>query len=289
MSRATNQSYYVPKGARPKSALQLFIEKHNLPPFCDMLSRISLAFAVAFGLLILLIICGFRMVKFENGDVECRFTGFIYGSEATLGKLNSSDGQSANVIFGKFYYSDGSVYSGDSKNLLKDGQGTLTFEDGSVYVGTFSEGKYHGGGTYTGSDGSSYVGEYKNGLFDGYGTLKAADGSVYTGEFSQGEKSGKGEIKYSNGDLFYGDFENDMRSYGVYRWVNGESIEGKFENNLPVSDEKIIYTDSTGDTYKAFYVDGSLTQKYAYTPPANNEENTENTPGTDSDQLTPAG
>ena len=289
MSRETNQSYYVPKGARPKSPLEIFIEKHDLPPLRKMLKSVYLAFAVAISVIALCFISGFRIVEKENDGVRFRYFGWIYGGEPALGKLNSSDGNNASVLFGKFYYSDGSIYVGDSKDLQKDGQGTLTFKDGSVYVGVFSAGKYSGG-TYTGSDGVSYVGEYKNGLFDGYGSLTAADGSIYTGSFSRGEKSGKGEIRYANGDVFSGTFESDMRSYGVYRWINGESIEGKFSNNMPSPDEKMIYTDSIGDTYKAFYTDGSLTQKSSYTPPVSDAESDKN--GTDeggTNQTSPAG
>ena len=291
MSRESNRNFYVPKGPRKKNAVELFTEKHSLPPLEDMVRTAIFAVILSVVAIVLSLITGFRTVEYENDEIFCRYSGWMwFGDEPTLGRLQSSDGKRATVFFGNIRYNDGTLYKGDIKNLLPNGQGTLELADGSVYVGTFSDGKYSGIGTYTGADGSFYTGEYLNGKPNGQGTLRYADGSVYAGGFENGEKSGQGEMTYSNGDSFAGEFADDMREYGVYTWVNGESIEGKFTNNLPDKSEKMIYTDSAGDTYKAFYVDGSLTQKYAYTRPEkddepSDEDNTSDGNGT----QTPAG
>lgn len=288
MSRANNKELYVPKGPPKKSELEIFIEKHRLPPLEDMARTLLRAIAVSLGVIALCLLFGFRLVKSTNDDgIKYRYCGFMWFGEPTLGRLNSSDGVKATVFFRRVRYSDGSLYAGKLEELQKKGQGTLVFEDGGKYVGTFSNGKFDGYGEHKWADGASYSGEYRAGLYHGSGTLRLSDGSVYTGSFENGEKHGSGKMTYSNGDVFEGEFENDMRKNGIYTWVSGESIEGTFENNLPSAKEKIIYTDSSGDKYKAFYKDGSLFQKSVYIPPKE-EEKTEPDKD-DSDTPSPAG
>ena len=268
MGRRENQSLYVPKGPRQKNAVELFIEKHSLPSLEDMIRVALRTLIVSVIAIVLCLITGFRAVEYENDEIFCRYTGWMwFGDEPTLGRLNCTNGVSATVFFGNIRYSDGSLYKGDIKNLLPNGQGTLALDDGSVYVGAFSDGKYSGNGSYTGADGTFYTGGYLNGKPHGQGTLRYADGSVYAGGFENGEKSGDGTFTYANGDVFTGKFKDDMREYGIYTFFTGESIEGKFTNNMPDEKEKVIYTDASGDTYRAYYIDGSLTQKSAYTPP----------------------
>lgn len=287
MSRSTNKEFYVPKGPRKKSELELFIEKHRLPPFEDMVGTLIRAIFVSLAVIVMCLIFGFRLAKSTDGEgVKYRYCGFMWFGEPTLGRLNSSDGNGATVFFGKLYYRDGSVYKGDVEELRKHGYGTLVFDDGGEYVGAFSDGKFEGNGVRKWADGASYSGEYQNGLYHGYGTLVASDGSIYTGNFKNGEKHGQGEIKYPNGDSFAGEFENDMRKNGVYTWVNGESIEGEFENNLPSTAKRMIYTDSVGDKYLAIYADGSLSQKSVYIPPKDESSSNNGAPSSD---ATPAG
>lgn len=268
MSRTNNKELYVPKGPPKKSELELFIEKHRLPPLDDMLRVFAKALIVSAAVIVLCLVFGFRLVKSSDDDgIKYRYCGFMWFGEPTFGRLNSSEGLRATVFFGRVRYSDGSVYTGKLENLRKSGQGTIVYRDGGEFSGTFSDGKFEGYGERKWADGAFYSGEYRAGLYHGQGCLRLADASVYTGSFENGEKHGNGEMKYPNGDVFVGEFQNDTRKHGVYTWVNGESIAGAFENNLPSPNEKIIYTDSAGDTYKAYYRDGALTQKSVYTPP----------------------
>ncbi len=269
MSRKTNEAYYVPVGGGPeKTAVDRFIEKYELPPLAEMLKAAALGALVFVAVAVLMLLTGARLVstEAENGT-DYRYFGWIYGGRPALGRLHGSDGTVAGVAGWRIHYSDGSVYDGETLQFMKQGNGTLTYADGSVYRGGFKNDRFDGIGELVGADGSGYSGSYVEGLYEGQGTLKFANGAVYSGEFVAGELSGKGKMTYYNGDVFEGTFANDMRAEGVYLWAGGESIEGVFVNNLPTRTEKLIYTDASGDTYKAYFIDGELSGKSAYTRP----------------------
>ncbi len=269
MSRKTNESYYVPVGgAAEKTAVDRFIEKYDLPPLSEMLKAAALGALVFVAVAIVMLLTGARLIALESENgTDYRYFGWIYSGHPALGRLHGSDGTVAGVAGGKIYYSDGSVYDGETLQFMKHGNGTLTYNDGSVYRGGFKNDLFDGAGELICVDGSGYSGNYIEGLYEGQGTLKLSDGGSYTGEFLRGEFSGKGKLTYHNGDSFRGTFESNMRAEGVYYWVGGESIEGKFVNNMPSRMEKMIYTDASGDTYKAYFIDGELSEKSAYTRP----------------------
>lgn len=60
-------------------------------------------------------------------------------------------------------------YSGDKKNGVPEGNGSVLFENGAKYVGSFHQGKYHGYGKFTTVAGDIIEGKYliclKNVLF----------------------------------------------------------------------------------------------------------------------------
>ncbi len=269
MSRRTNEAYYVPIGGEPqKTAVDKFIEKYELPPLAEMLKAAALGALVFVAVALLMLLTGTRFVSLESENgTDYRYFGWIYSGRPALGRLHGSDGTVAGVAGWRIYYSDGSVYDGETLHFMKQGNGTLTYKDGSVYRGSFKNDLFDGSGELLGADGSGYSGGYVEGRYEGQGTLKFADGGSYVGEFLKGEMSGQGKLTYRNGDSFEGRFEADMRVEGVYLWAGGESIEGLFVNNLPSENEKIIYTDASGDTYKAYFIDGELTGKSAYTRP----------------------
>lgn len=269
MSRRTNKRLYVPVGGGPeKTAVDRFVEKYDLPTVREMLRAAALGVIIFVALVVLLLLTGVRYasVEAENGT-EYRYFGWIYGGRPALGRLCGSDGTVAGVAMWRIYYSDGSVYEGDTQDFMRHGNGRLTYADGSVYRGGFKNDRFDGQGELRRADGSGYSGSYTDGLYDGQGRLTFSGGGGYVGGFSLGEMSGKGKLTYANGDFFEGRFSADMRAEGVYTWASGESIEGKFENNLPTKSEKIIYTDASGDTYRAYFINGELTGKSSYTRP----------------------
>lgn len=269
MSRRENGGYYVPVGGGPqKNAVERFIDKYRLPALKEMLISAAIAFGVCIAIALILVITGLRFVSVTaDNDTYYRYFGWIYKGAPVLGSLHGSDGTNASIYGGKVVYSDGSTYWGELKDFAKNGKGTVKYKDGSAFDGEFKNDLPHGKGTFVRSDGSGYSGDYIKGLYEGNGTLRLADGTVYSGGFYEGEFEGQGTLTYYNGDSFTGKFKNGMRFNGVYRWADGSSIEGSFTNNAPTATEKLIYTDVSGDTYKAYYIDGELTGRSAYERP----------------------
>jgi len=61
-------------------------------------------------------------------------------------------------------YADGSTYTGEFKDGMKNGQGTLTFPFGGMYIGEFKDGGVNGQGTQTFPNGlGAITGEFKDG------------------------------------------------------------------------------------------------------------------------------
>ena len=75
---------------------------------------------------------------------------------------------------------DGTLYKGEWKNCIKEGQGQLTYADGSQVLGEFKDDQPEGKCKKTFPDGSVYKGNMAKGLFHGQGKYKQpADGSEY--------------------------------------------------------------------------------------------------------------
>ena len=66
--------------------------------------------------------------------------------------------------YGILRESDDSVYSGEFKNGLPNGEGVQKDLSGVIYTGSWSEGEKEGLGSLDFGDGTSFTGEFKNGL-----------------------------------------------------------------------------------------------------------------------------
>lgn len=263
MGRIENEKLYVPIGE--KRGIAKLSERYDLPDVKSILKTVAVALAALLVVWLILLIFGLRLTTVKSDDGRSfSYFGFMWGGTPTAGKWNCSDGTSAKVGGGKVKYSDGSVYEGNLQGFLKNGQGTLTLADGSKYIGGFENDLYSGSGELTLADGTTYKGGFAKGLYEGQGEITKNGKTIYSGEFKNGEKHGTGTLYYENGDSFTGTFENGMRKSGVYKWRSGESIEGEFVNNRPDETKKVIYTDTVGTTYKAYYKNGTLTDKQRY-------------------------
>ena len=80
---------------------------------------------------------GIRYIKIDtDGGGYIKFFGRVDSLGApSQGRLYYSDGTTAEVDMatGTVTYSNGDVYVGELKNLLKHGQGKMTFATGDVY------------------------------------------------------------------------------------------------------------------------------------------------------------
>ncbi|MES1902710.1 MAG: MORN repeat-containing protein 3 [Paramarteilia canceri] len=186
-----------------------------------------------------------------------------------LGKLDRFD-ESRTALFDKlsmkngvrkaFFGSDGSVYTGEWKDNLKCGFGTLKkaskayseynneiyeghwiddTKDGQgklyavqiknsklinkflLYDGEWKLNKKHGFGKEYFMDGSYYEGNYEYGCRNGFGIFKHIDGSIYEGFWKNNARNGNGKLEKPNGDIYMGEWSRDLRC-GVGNYFNAE-------------------------------------------------------------------
>ena len=110
---------------------------------------------------------------------------------------------------GTCIYVDGTVYQGEWKDGLWNGKGTLVYPDGDIYKGSFRNHIKEGKGVYVYNSGARYDGEWKNDRFNGKGTLRFEDGGIYDGEWKDDMKHGYGRLYSSTGYTSTGYFYYD--------------------------------------------------------------------------------
>jgi hypothetical protein len=137
--------------------------------------------------------------------------------------------------------SKGTVFEGEHRNGLPNGQGTLTFPDGEKYVGDWKDGKYHGQGSYTYADGAKYVGKWKDDKKNGQGTHILAEGAKYVGEYKDDKYNGLGTFTFADGGKYVGEFKDGKwHGKGTLIYSDGEVLqEGIWADNEFVRAEKV--------------------------------------------------
>ncbi len=157
-------------------------------------------------------------------------------------------------------------YTGQLRQGLPHGFGTITFSSGDKYRGEFLEGKMHGRGRFEWLTGAVYEGEFRRGEREGQGTQTSQTGSQYSGDFKQGQFSGKGSWKHPNGESFSGDFQEGLpHGQGRYAWPNGAVYTGEFAKGKRSGSGKQIY--ANGETYEGQFKEGKQHGKGVYTWP----------------------
>ncbi|KAL8168346.1 hypothetical protein V2J09_009845 [Rumex salicifolius] len=158
--------------------------------------------------------------------------------------------------YGKYTWSDKTVYVGDWELGKMTGNGKMIWPSGSVYEGEFSGGYFHGKGdfkcpnkyTYFGSwrmntlhgfgkkdylNSDSYEGSWKEGAREGSGKYVWRNGNYYIGTWKEGFMFGRGVMKWTNGDVFYGFWLNGLRhGSGIYRFNEGGYYFGNWTKGL---------------------------------------------------------
>lgn len=112
---------------------------------------------------------------------------------------------------GRCIYTDGTVYEGNWKDGLWDGQGIVVYPDGDIYKGEFHNHIKQGKGIYIYNSGARYEGEWKDDRFNGNGRLLFEDGGVYDGAWKDDMKHGYGKLtspegRSTNGFFYYDEF-----------------------------------------------------------------------------------
>ena len=98
-------------------------------------------------------------------------------------------------------YADGSIYTGDVVDDVREGYGEMRFDNGDVYSGEWKNDtmtgqgklKYHEGNIYKYDE---YDEQMINGRRSGYGTMIWSNGEKYIGEWRKCEMHGKHMCKF---------------------------------------------------------------------------------------------
>lgn len=105
----------------------------------------------------------------------------------------------------------------------------MTYAGVGVYYGYWSEGQRNGEGVMTYANGDIYSGSWKNGKKDGQGTyVFQQTGMKYVGKWSSGQIA-SGSWKYPNGTSYEGAFDNNQpKGSGKWNFQNGNVVEGEY-------------------------------------------------------------
>ena len=111
---------------------------------------------------------------------------------------------------------NGGTYTGELRNGVPNGQGTMTYASGARYEGEFKDGKPNGQGTSTDKNVGKHTGEYKDGKYHGQGNLTSPKGTTYVGEFKDGKMHGQGTWSNRDGIKYVGEFkDNEFHGQGT--------------------------------------------------------------------------
>ena len=133
----------------------------------------------------------------------------------------------------EFSVSHETVYQGEWRDGLYQGDGTLWRKDGCRLEGTFVNGYLEGTGTIFRSNGSvSYRGQFVGGNRDGKGIEYEENGTEYEGEFKDDRRHGHGLLSREKEVLYDGEWLNGLK-HGQGREMSGQTIyEGDFKQGL---------------------------------------------------------
>jgi len=142
---------------------------------------------------------------------------------------------------------DGSVYRGELKNGLLDGQGRLEWPDGNIYEGEFLAGQIDGRGVFKYSTGEYYEGNFLAGARHGSGRLVTPDGETFVGEFSSDDFTGEGRHEIDQRLIYEGEFQRwHYHGHGRLIWENGDEYIGEFEADEFHGAGEVIYKQANG-------------------------------------------
>jgi len=158
---------------------------------------------------------------------------------------------------GKFTFGY-AVYTGQFKNELPDGKGTMDYGEGEKYTGNFIKGKENGFGVLTHKNGLQEEVEYSNGNIVRKQTVIVLGGNIKVEGCTQGDCiNGFGIVDFTSGNHYEGNFVNGTRQgKGRFVFAEGNVFEGEFADNLPVQGTYTYKKERTSFT-GTFYIDGS--------------------------------
>ena len=123
------------------------------------------------------------------------------------------------------------TYKGERVNGKKEGKGTYKWEDGSIYNGDFKDDMIEGNGNLVVKNVGEYQGQFSKNKKNGTGLFKFKNGDIYEGTWLDDKMEGQGTYTFKNGSKYVGTFSNNMfNGEGTY-YVDGDSYSGSWKNN----------------------------------------------------------
>ena len=151
-------------------------------------------------------------------------------------------------------------YTGEFRNGMFSGNGTLEFANGVVYKGEFKSGRYNGLGKIDMStiNQGQYSGQWEDGRIIGKGTRIWNNGDVYIGDFGPNSTMhGQGSFVWENGSQYVGEFVHGERSgNGKQIWESGQYYIGEWKHGHPegkgvLIDPNVVDKNSNDDGKKS--------------------------------------
>ncbi len=245
--------------------------KNRVNPLAAVL-LVALVIIAVVGLILLAV--GYRYINTDG----VKYTGFVKNGLPVNGTVKYADDLSGKLSVDNktgvytITYSNGDVYTGGLKGILRHGKGIVKIKDtDEVYAGDFLDDRLTGEATVTGPDGRKYEGGMLDGKKNGTGKLTMPDGSYYYGEFKDDMRNGYGEQHNADGSSYYGSFVADKRQgteeisfvlldgtryNGKCRMVfaNGDEYVGDYFNDKRNGKGKYIW--ANGATYEGDFAGG---------------------------------
>lgn len=125
----------------------------------------------------------------------------------------------------------GSVYYGELKDGIPNGQGMEKWSDGKFYEGQYYNGLRTGQGVFIWPDQSYYKGDFIDNDMEGFGIFKWGNGNLYEGTWKNSKMHGQGKFMWSDKNIYVGGFENGLKhGDGVFIWPDGKQIRGTWRD-----------------------------------------------------------
>ena len=176
------------------------------------------------------------------------------------------------------YGSNEFTFSGEVKDGLFSGNGTVSLYNGGVFTGSFDEGRFSGYGAFYNRgdtilndwhfDGVFQNGRTSSGTFyfaddseivinrDSYDVTLTGPAWQYSGGLNERGQNGKGSFVFKDGSVYNGSFLNGLADgVGIYFDAEGRVVyEGDFRNGL--FNGRGTYFSSDGWSYEGGFKDG---------------------------------
>lgn len=164
---------------------------------------------------------------------------------------------------GRYRSSLGAVYEGEWKEGERSGKGMERYPIGNVYEGQFAFDKREGLGTMWYPGGDTYEGFYRAGKKDGRGKYRSASGALYEGEYKADLRDGQGKERYPDGSVYEGGFKAGKRAgLGTMRYASGDVYVGPWKRDL--RDGKGTFQYAGGARYEGEYKSGVMDGRGTY-------------------------